>query len=157
MRALIDALWSAWSVDTEAPGTRVSGSGMPHGQCAVTALVVQDLLGGDLIRAVIDGESHYWNMIPGVGEIDLTRWQFSRRLCPECNGGGFRSEFEPHLPCLCCEGSGITHRTGDIPRGEIVSRSRLLEGDRAKAAETPRRYQLLKQEVLNRMPGDLGS
>jgi hypothetical protein len=44
----------------------------------VTALVVQDQLGGDLVRARIDGESHYWNRLPSGQELDLTREQFSQ-------------------------------------------------------------------------------
>src|SRR3954454_24381861 len=52
-----------------------------RGQCGVTALVVQDLLGGELLLAEVhhvDGRRqgvHYWNRIGGV-EVDLTREQF---------------------------------------------------------------------------------
>jgi len=45
-------------------------------QCAVTALVVQDYLGGDLIRCeTLSGDSHYWNRVGNI-DIDLTRDQF---------------------------------------------------------------------------------
>lgn len=44
----------------------------------MTALVVQDHFGGDLIRAVVCGESHYWNRLPLVGDVDLTSRQFER-------------------------------------------------------------------------------
>ena len=47
------------------------------GQCAVTALVVQDFLGGELIRAFVCGESHYWNRLPDGSELDLTADQFA--------------------------------------------------------------------------------
>src|SRR3954466_12847991 len=52
-----------------------------RGQCGVTALVVQDLLGGELMLAEVHHANgrrqgvHYWNRIGGV-EIDLTREQF---------------------------------------------------------------------------------
>jgi hypothetical protein len=52
-----------------------------RGQCGVTALVVQDLLGGELLVAEVhhaDGRRqgvHYWNRIGGA-ELDLTREQF---------------------------------------------------------------------------------
>lgn len=47
------------------------------GQCAVTALLVQDIEGGELIRTVVDGfGSHYYNRLPSGQEIDLTRDQF---------------------------------------------------------------------------------
>lgn len=47
----------------------------------MTALVVQDLLGGDLILAEVhvdgvkDG-NHYWNRLPDGKEVDLTADQF---------------------------------------------------------------------------------
>lgn len=86
------------------------------GHCAVTALVIQDLFGGDIIRAVIPGlGSHYWNRIAGMGEVDLTREQFARDL--------------------------------DIPRGAVVDRSYLLEGERAIAARTAERYAALLRGV----------
>jgi hypothetical protein len=61
-----------WSTDTPA-----------RGQCAVTALVVQDLLGGELLLAKVlnaDGSRqglHYWNRLASGVELDLTRDQFS--------------------------------------------------------------------------------
>jgi hypothetical protein len=50
----------------------------------VTALVVHDLFGGELLEAEVhfrDGSRqgfHYWNRLDGV-EVDLTREQFSGR------------------------------------------------------------------------------
>ena len=51
-----------------------------RGQCGTTSLVVQDLLGGDLLVADVtdNGEPdgvHYWNRF-GTLDIDLTREQF---------------------------------------------------------------------------------
>jgi uncharacterized protein (DUF952 family) len=54
-----------------------------RGQCAVTALVVQDLCGGELLLAEVhfrDGSRqglHYWNRLGGGVELDLTRAQFA--------------------------------------------------------------------------------
>jgi len=46
-------------------------------QCAVTALVVQDFLGGELLRCnMTDGDSHYWNITDDGYEIDFTQSQF---------------------------------------------------------------------------------
>jgi hypothetical protein len=53
-----------------------------RGQCGPTALVVHDLLGGDLlvsdvaVRGAVDGV-HYWNRLPGGLCVDLTRDQFT--------------------------------------------------------------------------------
>lgn len=46
-------------------------------QCAVTAMLVQDYFGGNLLRCECDdGDSHYWNMLPDDEEWDLTEGQF---------------------------------------------------------------------------------
>ena len=46
-------------------------------QCAVTALVVQDWFGGDLLRCPTkEGDSHYWNRLPNGHEVGLTDGQF---------------------------------------------------------------------------------
>jgi len=53
-----------------------------RGQCAVTAMVVQDVLGGQLLEAEVHFEDgsrqgfHYWNRLAGV-DVDLTREQFT--------------------------------------------------------------------------------
>ena len=44
------------------------------GQCAVTALVVQDYFGGVLLYC--KHNDHYWNKLPNQQEIDFTRDQF---------------------------------------------------------------------------------
>ena len=59
------------------------GSGLPsRGQCGTTALVIQDLFGGDLMVADVEYEGrvegvHYWNVTLGGVEIDLTCDQFT--------------------------------------------------------------------------------
>lgn len=46
-------------------------------QCAVTALVVQDYMGGEMLRCECDdGDSHYWNRLPDGRVVDLTEAQF---------------------------------------------------------------------------------
>ena len=68
------AIEDSWSKDTAKGEWKRSVPSL--NQCAVTALVVQDYLGGDLLRCeMTDGDSHYWNKI-GEAEIDLTKSQF---------------------------------------------------------------------------------
>lgn len=72
---LKDVLLKSWGKDT------AKGDWLPEvpslNQCAVTALVVQDYLGGDLLRCKLDdGDSHYWNRLPDGTEIDFTEDQF---------------------------------------------------------------------------------
>ena len=77
------AIRASWSVESCDP-TDVeewTPDNPSRGQCAVTALVVHDLLGGQLLEAEVrnhDGSPqgfHYWNRLAGV-DVDLTRSQF---------------------------------------------------------------------------------
>lgn len=70
------ALRESWSRSTSADSPRWSPNNPAWGQCAVTALLVQDLLGGELLRGVVDGVSHYFNRLPDGSLVDLTREQF---------------------------------------------------------------------------------
>ena len=45
------------------------------GQCAVTAMIVHDRFGGEILRTVNEGVVHYWNRVDDVA-VDLTRDQF---------------------------------------------------------------------------------
>jgi hypothetical protein len=76
------ALRTAWNADTSSDPTAWSASNPAWGQCAITALVVQDELGGELLRAAAPGGSHYWNRLPDGTEVDLTREQFGQGFTP---------------------------------------------------------------------------
>jgi hypothetical protein len=79
------AVRSGWSAETCDPVDVPdwSPANPSRGQCAVTALVVQDLLGGELLVAEVDNPDgsrqgvHYWNRLAGGIEVDLTREQFA--------------------------------------------------------------------------------
>jgi hypothetical protein len=45
-------------------------------------LIVQDVFGGKLLTAPIQGQEHYWNLLEGNFEIDLTRIQFEGKAHP---------------------------------------------------------------------------
>ncbi|MEU4560980.1 hypothetical protein AB0F72_21585 [Actinoplanes sp. NPDC023936] len=74
---------AAWGADTCDPHD------LPHwrpdnparGQCGVTALVLHDLLGGELILGEVFEAGrkvghHWWNRLPDGREVDLTIEQF---------------------------------------------------------------------------------
>lgn len=68
------AFLKAWCAET------AQGNWTPEcpslNQCAVTALIIQDYYGGDLLRCKMsDGDSHYWNRLP-EGDEDWTEEQF---------------------------------------------------------------------------------
>jgi hypothetical protein len=72
---LIDAIRGSWTAETSSVPEEWSPLNPSRGQCAVTAMIIQDELGGRLLRGVAAGESHYWNQVGSVS-IDLTRGQF---------------------------------------------------------------------------------
>jgi hypothetical protein len=74
--SLFRALRRAWSRSTSADPAGWTASNPAWGQCAITALAVQDVLGGRLVRTVVDGTSHYYNLLDNGEEVDLTREQF---------------------------------------------------------------------------------
>ncbi|MFD4371834.1 hypothetical protein [Streptomyces sp. NPDC058486] len=77
------AIRGSWSAETCTPEyrSRWTEDNPARDQCGVTAMVVHDLLGGELLRGEVHVEGkrvdyHWWNRL-GMGvEIDLTREQF---------------------------------------------------------------------------------
>lgn len=99
MQQLLELLEQAWCPMTSMERGSWSSENPSLGQCACTAMVVQDLMGGEIVRAMVDlpsGEicSHYWNRLPD-GDVDLTRQQFPAeahvRGCGEPRLGGEES------------------------------------------------------------------
>lgn len=69
----------AWCRETASPGCveQWSEDNPSFGQCAVTALLIQEIYGGVLLRTYVEGfGSHYYNRFPHGTEVDLTRDQF---------------------------------------------------------------------------------
>lgn len=73
---LLTKLQSAWSTET---GSKWRRDNPACGQCSVTALVAQDLLGGDILKTSVDGQWHFYNRIDGQ-RLDLTDTQFEQPL-----------------------------------------------------------------------------
>ncbi|MEU5894730.1 MULTISPECIES: hypothetical protein [Streptomyces] len=78
------ALRDSWGADTYPPDSTNNWppENPARGQCGVTALVLHDLLGGELMRGevLVDGvrtDYHWWNRLGAGVEIDLTREQFA--------------------------------------------------------------------------------
>jgi hypothetical protein len=79
------AVRAAWAPDTCDPvdADGWSADNRSRGQCGSTALIINDLLGGELLIAEVirtDGSRqgvHYWNLLPDGTELDLTREQFA--------------------------------------------------------------------------------
>ena len=74
---------AAWGADTCYPdmSEEWTPDAPSRDQCGMTALVVQDVLGGDLVLADVHVAGvkvghHYWNRLPDGSDIDLTGDQF---------------------------------------------------------------------------------
>jgi len=71
-------LKQAWSEKTAYNKARLTTSKptKSKGQCYVTALLINKLFNGEVIKGKVFGETHYWNRI-GKVEFDLTSDQYS--------------------------------------------------------------------------------
>ena len=73
-------LEECWSRETSSDPDNWSFSNKAYGQCAITALIVQDAIGGNLLRVETlppdKKVSHYYNEVDGK-VIDFTRKQFA--------------------------------------------------------------------------------
>lgn len=68
------ALDSAWSSES---AVQWSAENPANGQCNVTAAVIYDIFGGDILRTRYPDFWHYYNRIDGQ-RVDLTDSQFTR-------------------------------------------------------------------------------
>jgi 8-oxo-dGTP pyrophosphatase MutT (NUDIX family) len=119
----IRASWCRWTSDpVDQPGW--TDAYPASGQCASTALIVQDRLGGELLIADVheaDGSRqgvHYWNRLPDGRELDLTREQFR---CGEVVG-------DPETVA----------RPADVTRGRLAGQYHLLAARVARHGEPAR-------------------
>jgi hypothetical protein len=95
----------------------------------VTALIIQDLLGGELVLGEVFTEDtkvgyHYWNRLPGGRDVDLTADQFYPQ---EVVVGGQVQQRPPGPPRRC-------RRQYEILRHHVLA---TLYGNAAE--ETPER------------------
>ncbi len=67
-----------WSKDTAVDPDSWSLANPAAGHCAVAALIVQDVYGGDLWRVDVDGQGHYFNRLSNGALYDATASQFDR-------------------------------------------------------------------------------
>lgn len=117
---LVDALRQHWNAETSYEPSEWNPNNPARGQCAVSSLIVQDYLGGEIQRAkaIFQGkrESHFYNVLPNGDIMDTTREQY------------------PHT---------ITLEEAPVTLGHYTSvREKLLDG-----VDNARKYTLLKALV----------
>ncbi|BCH33501.1 hypothetical protein MesoLjLc_54310 [Mesorhizobium sp. L-8-10] len=70
---LQSALYHAWSAETS---SKWLPDNPARGQCSVTALVVQDILGGDIVKTDVEDAWHFYNLIDDMRR-DFSESQFT--------------------------------------------------------------------------------
>jgi len=85
IKKLEKTIKKSWNKDTCHPDVKIWSKKNPSkGQCGVTALVIQDYLGG---RIVFNRKlRHIWNTLPNKKEYDLTKDQFLKKTKIEREG-----------------------------------------------------------------------
>ncbi|WP_158940478.1 hypothetical protein [Burkholderia sp. S171] len=76
---LYRAISRVWSGDTSSPTDAWSSSNPAQNHCSITALVVQDHFGGEILSTRTSGGTHFYNLIDGK-KWDLTVSQFAEPI-----------------------------------------------------------------------------
>jgi hypothetical protein len=107
------ALRRAWSLDTASQWTAENPAA---GQCNVTALLVFDLFGGEILKTALPEGDHFYNRIDGA-RYDFTHSQFERSIAysdiPTDRSEVERGITQPQLAAL--ETSFRHHFEGSAP------------------------------------------
>ncbi|EHL74973.1 hypothetical protein CN423_27625 [Bacillus cereus] len=75
-KRIYEALIKSWSIETSSKWTIENPA---KGQCGVTALVVQDIYGGEIKKTKVREVWHFYNFIDGQ-RFDFTENQFNGKL-----------------------------------------------------------------------------
>lgn len=96
IESLAERFVRAWSAETCYPPLKAQWSqkNPALGQCAVTALIVQDLYGGAFAEDKIN--NHIWNILPDGSHHDFSRTQFDDHVVIEQTSTKIREEILGH-------------------------------------------------------------
>lgn len=119
---LIKALEASWGPDTAYDKNDWSTENPARGQCVVSSLLVQDHLGGELLKCSVKGdnlsETHYFNQLPDGSTLDTTASQYTTSVSftPDAiSFDGFSSIREKRLS------DDDTHRRYELLKGRVDS------------------------------------
>ena len=79
IKQLLEAFKNNWSLKSS---SKWSMDNPARGQCGVTALVVNDILGGEIRKTPLAAGEHYYNVIQGI-RYDFTESQFHEKISYE--------------------------------------------------------------------------
>ncbi len=124
------ALRASWAADTCSPDDLERHGWQPDnpalGHCDITALIVHDIFGGDLVVGKVyhlaeQQGFHWWNRLPNGVELDLTRKQFQQgQTIAEARAvarppGPLPRRWEEYLLLR----QRVTARLGDLPEPAV--------------------------------------
>jgi hypothetical protein len=81
---LFRVLKTVWAEDTAGGTTGWAADNPAKNHCSVTALIVQDYFGGQILNTKTAGGTHFYNAIDGK-RWDLTVSQFAEPICFDDN------------------------------------------------------------------------
>lgn len=120
LQELSEALRASWGADTAYSPEEWSQENSARGQCVISSLIVQDYLGGNLIRYEINQdqlhETHYMNQLSDGTVVDTTASQYT---------------------------ASVTMKRKPIDAGEFGS----IRGKRLADKSTATRYEILRRRV----------
>ena len=76
MLSFLSVLFKAWSIESSSQWTIKNPA---KGQCGVTALIVNDYFGGEILKTLVSNRWHFYNQIDGI-TYDFTASQFTNLL-----------------------------------------------------------------------------
>ena len=76
IKEIMNAFYNSWSLESS---SKWSDDNPAAGQCSVTALVVHDLLGGEIKKTQLSGGWHFYNVLNGT-RYDFTESQFTEKV-----------------------------------------------------------------------------
>ncbi|GHB97714.1 YunG family protein [Cerasicoccus arenae] len=114
LRATLERVWGP---DTSTDPHGWNQDSPSKGQCTVTALLLQDMFGGIIVRSKVCGNSHFWNRLDDGCEIDLTRDQFAVWLLTS----PVEERFRDYVLSTIREDGTSTLKRYDILRGRMES------------------------------------
>ena len=72
LRQIRAVLEKGWSADTAYRSTEYTGTPKSYGQCYVTARIMHEIFGWDIMINKKPPNNHYWNRTPDGREVDFT-------------------------------------------------------------------------------------
>jgi hypothetical protein len=97
LQPLREAMDEVFRCDTAFGTCRVDEGKPSAGHCMLSAMIVQDLFGGEIQFGIVDNTPHYWTRV-GNRDVDLTGDQFDKakiRVRTKLYGGGHVFERDP--------------------------------------------------------------